>query len=49
MVPHLLPDEAQLEALISDLPLQLLSYVDEPQLYIATLQVSFFNFTFFPS
>lgn len=39
-VPHLLPDQAQLEALISDLPLSLHSYVDEEQLYIATLQVS---------
>lgn len=39
MVPHLLPDQAQLEALISDLPLRLHSYVDEEHLYIATLQV----------
>ena len=38
-VPHLLPDQAQLEGLISDLPLRLYSYVDEEQLYIATLQV----------
>ena len=39
MVPHLLPDQAQLKALISDLPLRLHSYVDEEHLYIATLQV----------
>lgn len=39
MVPHLLPDQAQLEALISDLPLRLHSYVEEEQLYVATLQV----------
>ena len=39
MVPHLLPDQAQLQALISDLPLRLHSFVDEAQLYIATLQV----------
>ena len=39
MVPHLLPDQAQLQALISDLPLRLHNYVDEDQLYIATLQV----------
>lgn len=40
MVPHLLPDQAQLEALMSDLPLRLHSYVDDEHLYIATLQVS---------
>lgn len=39
MVPHLLPDQAQLEALIADLPLQIHSYLEEDQLYIATLQV----------
>ena len=39
MVPHLLPDQAQLQALISDLPLQIHSYLEEDQLYIATLQV----------
>ena len=39
MVPHLLPDQAQIEALISDLPLRLHTYVDEEHLYIATLQV----------
>lgn len=38
-VPHPLPDQAQLEALIADLPLRLVDYFDEPQLYIATLQV----------
>ena len=40
MVPHPLPDQAQLEDLIFDLPLHLVKYVDEQQLYIATLQVS---------
>ncbi len=40
MVPHLLPDQAQLEALIADLPLQIHSYLEEDQLYIATLQVN---------
>ena len=40
IVPHPLPDQAQLEALIHDLPLRLTSIVDEPELYIATLQVS---------
>jgi hypothetical protein len=39
MVPHLLPDQEQLEALIADLPLQIHSYLEEDQLYIATLQV----------
>ena len=39
MVPHLLPDQAQLEALIADLPLRIHSYLEEDQLYIATLQV----------
>lgn len=39
MVPHQLPDQTQLQALISDLPLRLHSFVDEAQLYIATLQV----------
>lgn len=39
MVPHLLPDQAQLQALIADLPLRLHSFVDEAQLYIATLQL----------
>lgn len=38
-VPHLLPDQARLEALTADLPLRLHSYVDEADLYIATLQV----------
>lgn len=38
-VPHLLPDQARLEALTADLPLRLHSYVDEDDLYIATLQV----------
>lgn len=39
MVPHELPDQQQLEALISDLPLTLKQYRDEPELYIAVLQV----------
>lgn len=39
MVPHLLPDQAQLEALVADLPLRIHSYLEEDQLYIATLQV----------
>ena len=39
MVPHLLPDQAQLESLIADLPLRIHSYLEEDQLYIATLQV----------
>ena len=41
IVPHPLPDQAQLETLIADLPLSLISFVDELELYIATLQVSF--------
>ena len=32
MVPHLLPDQAQLEALIADLPLRIHSYLEEDQL-----------------
>lgn len=39
IVPHPLPDQAQLEALNADLPLRLTSFIDEPELYIATLQV----------
>ncbi len=44
MVPHLLPDQAQLEAFIADLPLQIHSYLEEDQLYIATLQVRSLSF-----
>ena len=38
-VPHVLPDEYALAALIADLPLRMLQYVDLPDLYLATLQV----------
>lgn len=40
IVPHPLPDQDQLHALISDLPLRLVEYVDEPELYMALLQVT---------
>ena len=49
MVPHPLPDQAQLEALIADLALSLHSYVEEEELYIATLQVSITVVAFFSS
>ena len=39
VMPHLLRDQAQLESLIADLPLRIHSYLEEDQLYIATLQV----------
>lgn len=39
MVPNALPDKAQLQQLIADLPLELVQYTDEPDLYIAVLQV----------
>ena len=40
MVPHPLPDQAQLAALIADLPLRIVQYVDEDTLYMVLLQVS---------
>lgn len=40
MVPHLLPDAAGLQGLIQDLPLQVVQYTDDPELYLAVLQVS---------
>mmetsp|Transcript_7828 Transcript_7828/g.23532 ORF Transcript_7828/g.23532 Transcript_7828/m.23532 type:complete len:455 (-) Transcript_7828:3051-4415(-) len=39
LVPHPLPDRAELEALVRDLPLTLSEYVDEEGLYLAVLQV----------
>lgn len=39
MVPHLLPDAAGLQGLIQDLPLQVVQYTDDPELYLAVLQV----------
>jgi riboflavin kinase len=40
MVPNELPDKKQLQQLIADLPLEIVQYTDEPELYIAVLQVS---------
>lgn len=40
MVPHPLPDQDQLAALIADLPLHIVEYVDEDKLYMVLLQVS---------
>lgn len=40
MVPHPLPDQAQLQDLIADLPLRIVEYVDEDKLYMVLLQVS---------
>lgn len=42
MVPSLLPSEAELEEMVRDLPLALRSVVDEPELYLAVLQVPLF-------
>eukprot|EP00892_Ulva_mutabilis_P003187 jgi/Ulvmu1/1286/UM011_0010.1 len=39
MVPHLLPDKAQLEEMVHALPLQLQSFDDEPEFYCAVLSV----------
>lgn len=39
MVPHLLPDAQGLQGLIQDLPLQVVQYTDDPELYLAVLQV----------
>lgn len=39
MVPHELPVRAALEQLVFDLPLEVVDFVDEPDLYLATLQV----------
>lgn len=39
MVPHKLPDRQALEKLVWDLPLEVVDFVDEPDLYVATLQV----------
>lgn len=39
MVPHELPDYEQLQALIKDLPMQLVEFRDEQLLYAAVLQV----------
>lgn len=41
-VPHVLPDEAALQHATADLPLRLLDFRDEPQLYAALLQVCTF-------
>lgn len=38
-MPHALPSEAEWGTLVHDMPLRLLRYTDEPQLYIALLQV----------
>ena len=40
MVPHPLPDQAQLDELTADLPLHIIEYVDEVKLYMVLLQVS---------
>ena len=40
MVPHPLPDQAQLAELLADLPLHTVEYVDEDKLYMVLLQVS---------
>ena len=40
MVPHELPDQQQLEELVKDLPLELVDFRDEEELYLAVLQVS---------
>lgn len=37
-VPHELPDEAALADLTADLPLRLVAFTDEPELYLAHLQ-----------
>lgn len=39
MVPHELPDQGKLQELIQALPLQLVSYTDQDELYAAVLQV----------
>jgi riboflavin kinase len=39
VVPHTLPDAAGWEQMLKGLPLRLVSFVDEPDLYIATLQL----------
>lgn len=39
MVPHELPDKNKLQELIRGLPLQLVTYRDDPDLYAAVLQV----------
>ena len=38
MVPHPLPDEATLQQLCRDLPLQIRQFVDDNDLYMALLQ-----------
>ena len=43
-VPHPLPDQYALVALISDLPLRLVQYIDLPDLYLAVLQVRLIGF-----
>ncbi|KAF6257480.1 Flavokinase-domain-containing protein [Scenedesmus sp. NREL 46B-D3] len=40
MVPNELPDKQQLQQLIEDLPFELVQCTDDPELYIAVLQVS---------
>lgn len=40
-VPHPLPDQPALERLIADLPLLIVDFVDEPEMYLAVLQVGF--------
>lgn len=38
-MPHPLPDQPALERLIADLALLIVDFVDEPDLYLAVLQV----------
>ncbi len=38
IVPHALPDRPTLERLITDLPLRLRSFQDDPDLYLTLLQ-----------
>jgi hypothetical protein len=39
MVPHELPDEGKLRALVADLPVKVASFVDEDDFYLAALQI----------
>lgn len=38
-VPHLLPGRAQLGEMVAGLPLRVVSFMDEPELYLAVLEV----------
>jgi hypothetical protein len=38
-VPHVLPDQPTLERMIVDLPLSIVSFVDEADFYMVVLQV----------